>query len=323
MTNEPITVVIPAYNEESSIQKVIENLKQVLIDAEITYEIIVVNDGSEDQTSLIAQKMDVRVIEHKKNLGYGASLKSGISVAKNDTIVITDADATYPEYQIPMIVKKLETADMVIGARIAENVNIPILRRPAKWILNRLANYITGDQIPDLNSGLRAFRRQFVQQYLGILPDKFSFTTTITVASLCNNKKVTYVPINYEKRAGKSKIVPWNFVEFVTLVLRLSMLFNPLKIFIPVALMSILLGGIKLLFDIIIATYDAGGVTWSLFANKVLSSSTLILLLSGLQILLIGMMADGINRKISNSSFQHLRSNEIHVPTSIDTDKAY
>jgi len=322
MINEPITVVIPANNEESSIQKVIEKLKLALIDAQITYEIIVVDDGSKDQTSSIAKKAGVHVIEHTKNLGYGAALKSGISVAKHDMIVIADADGTYPEYQIPLIVTKLETADMVVGARIKKNVHIPFLRRPAKWILGRLAGYITGDHIPDLNSGLRAFRRQFVQQYLGILPDKFSFTTTLTVASLCDHYKITYVPIDYEKRSGKSKIVPWDFVEFVALVLRLSMFFNPLKIFIPVAFLSFLLGGIKLLFDIILATHEAGGITWSLFTNKILSSSPLILLLSGLQISLIGMMADGINRKIAHHSPQQLRSNEIHVPTSPDTDKA-
>ncbi len=317
--NEPVTVIIPACNEESCIGDVIDQLETFLTRAGITHEIIVVDDGSEDETSAIARNSSARVIQHERNLGYGASLKTGIRAAQHEFIVITDADGTYPVDRIPEMLEVLKTADMVVGARVSKNADIPFFRRPAKWLLRRLAKYITGEHIPDLNSGLRAFRRRFVLQYFHLLPDKFSFTTTITVAALCDHYKISYIDIDYGRRVGKSKIVPWDFVSFVTLVLRLSMLFNPLKVFVPFALMSLVLGVVKLAFDVGLALQAAGGLTFSFFTHKVVSASALILLLSGLQILLIGMMADGITRKMLRSTFKQPESHEIHPFNKSDT----
>ena len=300
---EAVTVIIPAYNEEESIYTTIKNVEKILTEAGIDFEIIVVDDGSKDKTLSIAKEAGADVISHKKNLGYGASLKTGISYANHDIIIITDADGTYPAEYIPEMIEKLKDADMVVGARIGQNVNIPFLRRPAKWFLKELASYITGERILDLNSGLRAFRRECVEQYFHILPDKFSFTTTITVAMLCDGYSVVYIPINYYKRAGKSKIVPWDFFNFATLVIRLSMLFNPLKVFIPVSFASILLGVVKAFLDILFAFKEAEGFLFaSLFTQEVISPSALIFFIAGLQILLVGMMADGIIRKFG----QHL-----------------
>lgn len=295
---EKVSIIIPAYNEEQSVRDLIEQIHSVLSKENIQHEIILVDDGSSDATSAIAEKAGARVIRHLENIGYGAALKTGIRAAHNEKIVITDADGTYPSEAIPQIVKKLDTADMVIGARRAQNKNIPLMRKPAKWILNRLARYITGQHIPDLNSGMRAFRRSFILDYFSLLPDRFSFTTTITVAALCDRYTVSYFDIEYAKRKGKSKVAAWDFVSFVTLVLRLSMLFNPLKIFVPVALTAFFLGIAKLVFDIVIAVQHAGGVTFSFFIHKVVSISSLMFFLSGLQILLIGMMADGITRRV-------------------------
>ncbi len=307
--NEPVTVIIPAYNEESGIGGVIEELKAVLAQSRIPHEIIVVDDGSTDQTFSAAQRSGARVFQHRRNRGYGAALKTGIMAAQYESIVITDADGTYPVDRIPEILDKLQTADMVVGARISKNISL--VRRPAKWILKRLSEYITGDHIPDLNSGLRAFRRHFIRQYFGILPDKFSFTTTSTVAMLCDNYKITYIPIDYYKRSGKSKIVPWDFMNFVTLVLRLSMLFNPLKIFVPIALICFSLGGVKFLLDIVFAVIRTDKLTFSILTQPVVSTSTLILLLSGLQILLIGMMSDGLSRKIGQRMPSGYRSHSM------------
>ncbi|NLY76187.1 MAG: glycosyltransferase family 2 protein [Firmicutes bacterium] len=304
---EPVTVVIPAYNEAASIVESVNSVRESLSEAGIDHEIIVVDDGSSDQTYELALGTGVTVVRHKKNKGYGASLKTGIGLAKNDLIVITDADGTYPPSSIPPLIEGMKDADMVVGARVGQNVNIPLVRQPAKWFLRCLAGYITGERIPDLNSGLRAFRRQCVQQYMNILPDKFSFTTTITVAMLCDNYEVVYLPIDYHKRTGKSKIVPWDFVNFTTLVIRLSMLFNPLKIFLPVSLASLILGLFKLVVDILVAINSAEGLgIGALFTREVISASSLIFLISSLQILLIGMVADGIIRKFGRYAPQPL-----------------
>ncbi len=305
---EAISVIIPAYNEEAGISDVVSQMKQALDKAAIPNEIIVIDDGSSDDTANMARTGGVTVVQHSKNCGYGASLKTGISVAQNEMIVITDADCTYAADQIPIILEHMENADMVVGSRQGEEVLIPLIRRPAKWILRKLAEYITGEKIPDLNSGLRAFRRQVILQYFDILPDRFSFTTTNTVAFLSDNYKVLYIPINYYKRSGKSKIVPWNFIEFLILVVRLSMLFNPLRIFLPISLLTLSVGGLKFVFDVIWAMAEAGGFNFSFITSKVVSSSVLVSWLSGLQIMLIGMVADGINRKIGQSVTPKIKS---------------
>lgn len=309
LKQEPVTVIIPAYNEEVGIYESIIKVKKILDEAQIEHEIIVVDDGSRDNTFNLAQKAGAVVIKHLKNFGYGASLKSGIKYAKNELIIITDADGTYPAKDLPEIILKMDEADMVVGSRVGQDVKIPWVRKPAKWFLKRLASYITGDSIPDLNSGLRAFRRECALQYFSILPDKFSFTTTITVAMICNGYNVVYIPIDYYKRAGKSKIVPWDFINFSILVIRLSMLFNPLKIFLPVSYLCIIFGLMKLIFDIVITIQNAQGLIWNfLFTHQVVSISALIFLISGLQILLIGMVADGITRNFSRHLPQKYQS---------------
>lgn len=295
----PVSVVIPGLNEEKSIGKVVEEVRSQLDSAGVEHEIIVVDDGSSDRTAEVALAKGAHVIHHRRNRGYGASLKTGIRAARHEVILITDADATYPAEAIPQVLARLNGADMVVGARVSGNVHIPVVRKPGKWMLGRLAEHITGEKIPDLNSGLRAFRRQCVQQYLPILPDRFSFTTTITVALLSDGYRVEYVPIDYFKRQGKSKIVPWNFFEFVALVLRLSMSFNPLRVFVPVSMGCFLLGLIKLSADVVFAVLRVGSFGLHLFAEPVVSTTTIVFLLFGLQILLIGMMSDGLARKIA------------------------
>lgn len=301
LAKQPVTVIIPGYNEAESIGRVLEHLRDVLNASETPHEIIVVDDGSTDNTAEEAEKRGVTVVRHPKNRGYGASLKTGIRAAKHEFIVITDADGTYPVERIPEMLDKLQTADMVVGARVGQKVAIPLIRRPAKWLLRILAEYVAEDHVPDLNSGLRAFRRSLVNQYLPLLPDKFSFTTTITVATLCDRYNVVFMPIDYHKRSGKSKIVPWDFVNFVTLVLRLCMLFNPLKVFIPVSLFCFIIGGIKFGLDCFVALHNSGGSIMAILSQPFVSISAMMLLLSGLQILLIGMMSDGLARRLERN----------------------
>jgi glycosyltransferase involved in cell wall biosynthesis len=301
---QAVSVVVPAFNEEAMIGETIAQLKETLTQAAIEHEIIIVDDGSADRTAEIARQQDVHVIQRESNHGYGAALKLGIQRAAHEVIVITDADGTYPIDRIPDLLAEMQNADMVVGARVGKNVHIPLVRRPAKRILHCLAEYVTGSRLADLNSGLRVFRRPLALQYYSILSDKFSFTTTITVAALCGNYRVHYIPIDYYKREGKSKIVPWDFVTFISLVLRLSMLFNPLKVFVPLAMLSLGMALVKFIADVAVVIHSAGSFSFLLFfTNKIISSSTLMLGVSGLQILLIGMMADGIVRRIA---FRHL-----------------
>lgn len=306
-TKESVSVIIPAYNEESSVGGVIGQLEKMLSQAAIPNEIIVVDDGSRDQTVLAAQRTGARVLRHEKNRGYGAALKTGIRASQYELLMIIDADGTYPTEHIPDLLAQSRAADMVVGARVRPNAAIPLVRRPAKWMLRRLAEYLTNERIPDLNSGLRIFPRQLIQQYLDILPDKFSFTTTATVALLCDHYTLRYVPIEYYKRSGKSKIVPWDFFNFLTLVLRLSMLFQPLKVFVPIALSCTLIGGVKLCLDIVsgLQRFDTLGL---FLQQPVVSTTTVIFFLAALQILLIGMISDGLVRKISQLTPQKYRS---------------
>jgi len=298
-TQAPVSVIVPAYDEEEAIGDQVRAVHDALAGTGIQHEIIVVDDGSGDQTADEAARAGARLVQHAENRGYGASIKTGLLAAKHNTIVITDADGTYPPDQIPQLLAMLNTADMVVGARTGTNVAIPWARRPAKWLLRWLATYIVGHPIPDLNSGLRAFRRDCVTQYLPILSNRFSFTTTVTLALLADGYSIVYHPISYHRRVGKSKIKPRNFMDFAVLIVRLSMMFEPLKVFVPLAVGFILLGLLKVAYDLGALFLRAQSVSWSLLLQPTLSTSAVLLLFVGLQFLMIGMMADGVVRRIA------------------------
>ncbi|MBN1700108.1 MAG: glycosyltransferase family 2 protein [Spirochaetales bacterium] len=306
--SEPVSIIIPAYNEETSIGEEIQRIKDVMNKAGIIFEIIVVDDASKDNTANIAQEAGSRVFHHLTNRGYGASLKTGIYEARYETIVITDADGTYPCKKIPDLLAHIDNADMVVGERTGKDVKIPLLRKPAKWFLRKLAQFVTGEKIRDLNSGLRVFRKRFVNQYLTILSDRFSFTTTLTVAAISDDFKIEYLPIDYYKRRGKSKIVPWDFFNFIVLVLRLSMFFNPLKVFIPIFILCFTTGLIKFGLDIYFGIVKAQQAGVLFFSQPVISGTTLIMLLGGLIILLIGMMSDALSRRIAQGRIQNYKT---------------
>lgn len=320
----PVSVILPAYNEEDAIVSQIEAIERVLLVHAMRYEIIVVDDGSQDRTAELALQAGASVLRHHENRGYGAALKTGIMAAKYDTIIIIDADGTYPPDEIPTLVAKLETADMVVGARTGKDVHIPWLRLPGKWFLGWLAASIAGRAIPDLNSGLRAFRRECVKQYFPILSNRFSFTTTVTLALLADAYQVIYHPIDYHRRVGKSKITAWNFMEFTILVLRMAMLFQPLRVFVPLALSCGLLGVLKASFDLFTLFFRAPIFGSSLLYQPVLSTSAILMLLMGLQLLLIGMVADGVVRRIAQHNRPLVPSHAVwtpEFPSNIQVDK--
>lgn len=280
--NKPVSVIIPAFNEEEGIEKVLAQLKSLNLGEKS--EIIVVDDGSTDQTFRMASVNGVKVIRHEQNMGYGAALKAGIRHAKNEIIVISDADGSYPIKDIPIFLVDMEHADMVVGARVGKKAHIPFYRKPAKWFINKLANHLSGIKIPDLNSGLRAMCKEKVERFFSILPEKFSFTTTITLAFLTNGYSVKYIPIEYYKRKGKSKIHPIkDTLNFIQLIIRTIMYFNPLKIFLPLS------------FTFFIASATVLIVSW--LSGRVMDITTTILFVAGIQLLAIGMIADLIDKR--------------------------
>ncbi len=245
-----VTVVIPAFNEQEAIGEEVAHLREVLEGAGIEHEILVVDDGSTDKTAGRAEATGVEVLRHPVNRGYGASLKTGIRRARFDTIVITDADGTYPAEAIPEMLERAGSYDMVVGARTGADVHVPAIRKPAKWFLQRLASYLAERDIPDLNSGLRVMRRDVVNRFEHILPSGFSFTTTITLSMLCNDYLVDYVPINYRARIGQSKIRPKHAYQFFLLIVRTIVYFNPLKIFLPLGAVLFLGATAKFIYDL-------------------------------------------------------------------------
>ena len=280
----PVSVVIPAYNEEASVVESVLELRSILEEAGHDAEIIVVDDGSKDATAREAKSAGARVLQHRSNRGYGASLKTGIIAASHDIIAITDADGTYPAKFLPAMLEELEHADMVVGARTGADVNIPFSRKPAKWFLRVMANYVSATKIPDLNSGLRVFRRDVAMQYFAILSDQFSFTTTITLAMLCDKYKVSYMPIDYRKRQGKSKIMPWDAGSFAVLIMRVAMLFRPLRVFLPLAIICILYSVTKTAVDL---TRDPN-----------ISASAIFAFVSALMMVLVGMLGDAVATRL-------------------------
>jgi glycosyltransferase involved in cell wall biosynthesis len=278
-----VSVVIPAYNEGAHVAEGIRQVREVLDATGWEFEIIVVDDGSEDETADAAATTGVRVIRHPRNRGYGASLKRGIGAARFEWILITDADGTYPAESIPALLERAHENDMVVGSRTGEQVAIPLERRPAKWFLRKLASYLAGRNLPDLNSGLRLMRRDLVERYAHLLPPGFSFTTTITLASACNEHLIEYVPINYRARLGKSKIRPRHAYDFTLLILRTIVFFNPLKVFIPLGGLLFLGGLGKFIYDVTLGN---------------LSESAIFFLLAALIVWCVGLLADQ-NAKIA------------------------
>ncbi len=272
-----VSVIIPAYNEAEHVAREIEAVREVMNTTGWTYEILVVDDGSTDGTAEAAATTGVRVLRRAQNRGYGASLKLGTAQARYGWILITDADGTYPAESIPELLDAAPTSDMVVGARIGKSVKVPLIRRPAKWFLRKLAGYLAGQRLPDLNSGLRLMRKSLIERYVHLLPQGFSFTTTITLATACNGHAVTYIPIDYHARLGQSKIRPRHAFDFTLLILRTIVFFNPLKVFIPLGTVVALAGIAKLVYDIIQGN---------------LSESAVLALLAALLIWSVGLLAD-------------------------------
>jgi polyisoprenyl-phosphate glycosyltransferase len=287
-TDLDVSVVLPCFNERDHIEKEVVRIREALEAAGMSYELICVDDGSTDGTrELLAKMPGIRTILFPRNQGSGTARRIGTSEATGRVVVWTDADMTYPNEQIPELVGELdENYDQVVGARKTEAGTYKFFRVPAKWLIRKLASYLTNTPIPDLNSGLRAFKRDVAKPYLRLLPPGFSCVTTITLAFLSNGHPIKYVPIDYFKRSGRSKFHPFrDAYNYIIQVLRMVMYFNPLRVLMPIGLWLIVGGFLKLLFDVVV--------------NHKITGTTLLFGLGGFQIAALALLADLVVKRTS------------------------
>jgi glycosyltransferase involved in cell wall biosynthesis len=242
---ESVSVIIPAYNEEACLARVVTELRDVLNKASIDHEILVVVDGATDGTEMVARQVADSVAVHPINMGYGRSLKTGIARAKHDLIVITDADGTYPVARIPELVTLADRFDMVVGARTGKFYQGSSVKRVGRIVFRLLSEFATGQKIPDINSGLRVFRRSQILQFFPLISSGFSFTTTSTLVYLLNGMFVRYMPIEYFEREGNSKVRHVrDSLRALQIIIEAILRCNPIKAFlllaVPVMLCALL-----------------------------------------------------------------------------------
>jgi polyisoprenyl-phosphate glycosyltransferase len=256
-----ISLIVPAYNEENAIGNTVQNILLILNGAEFQpNEVIVIDDGSVDKTLREAEKAGVKIIRHPHNIGYGRSIKDGIQAATYDTIITIDGDCTYPTEAIPDLIAEYQKGfDMVVGARKGKYYDESLIKKFLRLFLRLLVEYTSGRKIPDINSGLRIFSKKTVLPYFSRLCDTFSFSTSITLAYMMTGKFVTYVPINYNKRVGKTKVRLYrDALRTMQFIIEAVIYYNPLKIFLLFSGLLILLsilGSIISLFFSILAGY--------------------------------------------------------------------
>lgn len=261
------TIIIPAYNEDGTIGRTVAELKRLGPD----YQIIVVDDGSRDATASRAREAGAEVVSHPYNKGYGAALKSGIAAASCDHIITFDADAQYDARDVPRLWERINRYDMAVADRSGSKS--PCLHRiPGKWILNAVAGFLVGHRIPDLNSGLRCFRKSDAMRFFHILPNGFSFSTTITLAYFKEGLSVAFVPCEVKAREGGKSEVRYlrDGARTLLLIARITALFNPLKIFAPVSGALIAVGGVYALYSIITIAHIPSGAVLSILAGVII-----------------------------------------------------
>ncbi len=280
-----VTIILPVYNEVEHLKQEVDRIRVAMDASEYSYEIIVVDDGSSDGSGQAAEAIGgLRVIRFLQNRGSGSARKAGTTAARGRVTVWTDVDMTYPNDTIPQLVKELDGYDQVVGARTSEQGTMKSLRVPAKWLIRRLASFLTKTKIPDLNSGFRAFRTDVARQYLRHLPPGFSCVTTMTMTFLSGGYSVKYIPIEYGKRAGQSKFHPIKDTRrYGVQVVRMVLSYNPLRLFLPTGFALLTFGLAKLVYDI--ARYDFRVTT-----------NTLLVLFAAFQIFAIGLLADLVVR---------------------------
>jgi glycosyltransferase involved in cell wall biosynthesis len=276
-----VSIVLPVFNEIGHVAEEIDRILTAMRASDYSFEIIAVDDGSTDGTTeYFESRDDVRLIVFDHNRGPGSARKVGTEAARGSIVVWTDVDMSYPNDEIPRLVKELEGFDQVVGSRTTEEGTHKFARVPAKWAIRRLAEYLSRTSIPDLNSGFRAFRNDVASQFLHLLPDGFSHVTTLTMAFLSNGYSVKYIDIDYTKRAGNSKFHWWvDTKRYVTQITRMVMMWNPMRVLGPWALALLAIGAGKLIFDLFDKNFRVG-------------TNTLLTLFAGGTLLAVALLAD-------------------------------
>ena len=287
-----LSIVLPAYNEAGHVIEELDRIDTSLTAAGIAHEIVVVDDASTDGTpDLVADwHGGARLIRLERNRGAGTARKIGTRAAHGKYVGWTDVDLTYPNERFPEFVAELEASgvDQVVGARTTEEGTLKFLRTPAKWVVRRLASYLVRQPIPDLNSGMRVFRRDVAVRYLDLLPPGFSCVSTLSLSFLANDHPVHYLPIEYRPRAGRSKFHPLRDTYLYLLqVLRMMTYFEPLRIFGPVALVTLFAATMKLAYDLIAHPFRVANITMLLF-------------LAAFNALALGLLADLSSKGLMN-----------------------
>ncbi|MCB9784867.1 MAG: glycosyltransferase family 2 protein [Candidatus Omnitrophica bacterium] len=275
--NPTYSVLVPAFNEAQTIHEVVDAIRSQHPDFEVT----VIDDASTDSTGDLAEKAGANVIRRKTNQGYGAALKEGLRQAKGEFVLFMDADGQHRAEELSKLIEEIEGADMVVGSRPKE-----ILVRSRSWgkkFLAWIANYLSRQEIPDLNSGFRVLRKEAALSYLPILPNGFSLTTTITLAMLKDGREVRYVPIEGSPRKGGESQVRMvrDGMGTLLMILRVIMLFDPLRVFTPIALVQIVLGVLYTFYTVV--------------SDTNITETSPMLLLSGFGFLFFGLLADQVS----------------------------
>ncbi|MAG58805.1 MAG: glycosyl transferase family 2 [Planctomycetes bacterium] len=275
-----VTILLPAYNEEEAITPVIEEVRETMGGVDGTYEILVVDDCSTDRTGEIATELGARVLRRPQNGGSGASRKTGTHAARGEIVVMLDTDGSYTPGDIPEMLRWFPEFDQVNGARTSEEGTLKLLRVPAKWAIRKFACYLARRDIPDLNTGLKAYKRSIMLRYLWVVPDGFSCVTSMTLAFLTNGHSVKYIPTRYRKRIGKSKFHPLKDTQrYLATVFRMVMYFKPLRVFGPVSFLLLVGGLTKTVHDV-----------WWIGAG--IQESTIIIWMTAVMVLMLGLLAD-------------------------------
>jgi glycosyltransferase involved in cell wall biosynthesis len=274
-----LTVVIPAFNEQDALAAVLTDLHANCRD--VVGGVIVVDDGSSDDTAAVAREHGATVVAHPTNLGYGAALKTGIRHAETAFVATMDADGQHSGAAIRRMWERRHEGDMVVGARIGL-VHSRAWRMPGKWLLTLMAVYLTRRRIPDLNSGLRVYRADVLRKYIHLCPNGFSFTTTTTLALMSRGWRVVYVPFDILPRRGTSTVSVVTGLETIVLILRIVALFHPLRVFVPAA-----------------AVIGAGGIIWGLpiaLVGRGISVGSMLAIVTAVILFALGLLCDQLSQ---------------------------
>jgi glycosyltransferase involved in cell wall biosynthesis len=271
------SVIVPAFNESISIGALVSGLRAVAD----WREVLVVDDGSGDDTAAEARAAGAQVIRHPYNKGNGAAVKTGIRVATGTFVLIIDADGQHQPADALRLVARLDAYDLVVGARSGQS-QATVFRRAGNAVLNWTASYLTEHPIPDLTSGFRAARRSCLAEFLHLLPNGFSTPTTTTLAFLKAGYSVRFEPIEAARREGQSKIrLGADGVGFLLILLKVITIFSPLKIFLPISAAAFGVG--------------AAYAVWTILTQSHVTNSSVLLIVLSVVILLVGLVSEQIS----------------------------